>query len=188
MSMVLNSPQQSMRVPDAVVVSRIPADGPGFRRIVGGPARRCMLADWQFKRIEHHVEAHLGERVRCATLAAMVRLSTSHFGRAFRTTTGQTPHAYIMARRMAHAKVLMRETAMPLSEIALECGMADQSHFSRVFSTLIGISPGLWRRRLAVSRLTMPAPPRAVGRLHNESLARIASHHETPMLSQTENR
>jgi AraC family transcriptional regulator len=146
MSFIASNPQHAMRALEPVALTAIDRLPLHPRRAADQPARRCMLADWQLKRIERHIEEHLGERVPCAALASMVRLSTSHFGRAFRATTGRTPHAYVMARRMARAKILMRETAMPLSEIALECGMADQSHFSRVFSALEGISPGVWRR------------------------------------------
>jgi AraC family transcriptional regulator len=109
--------------------------------------RRGALADWQLKRVRLFVETHLEDRISCADLAATVRLSRSQFGRVFRATTGQTPHSYVMGRRVARAQALMRETEMPLSQIALECGMSDQSHLCRVFGARIGMSPRAWRRR-----------------------------------------
>jgi AraC family transcriptional regulator len=109
--------------------------------------RRGALADWQLKRVRLYVETHLENRVSCADLAATVRLSRSQFGRVFRASTGQTPHSYVMGRRVARAQTLMRETSMPLSQIALECGMSDQSHLCRVFGARIGMSPRAWRRR-----------------------------------------
>jgi AraC family transcriptional regulator len=146
MSVIAKQPKQSTRGTEATTLTTVAQIGADLFCTAGQPTRRCMLAEWQLRRIERHVEEHLGERMPCAALASMVSLSRSQFGRAFRATTGQTPHAYVMGRRMARAKRLLRETAMPLSEIALECGMADQSHLSRVFSGMEGISPGVWRR------------------------------------------
>lgn len=105
------------------------------------------LADWQVKRVKAHVEARLDSSIRLADLAALVRLTPSHFGRAFKASVGVTPHAYILERRIERARMLMLTTTTPLAQIAQDCGMADQSHLTRVFRRFVGSSPYAWRRR-----------------------------------------
>jgi AraC-like DNA-binding protein len=58
---------------------------------------------------------------------------------------GETPHAYVIRRRMAQAKSMMLETDSPLGHIAVACGFSDQAHFSRRFRELAGIPPQRWR-------------------------------------------
>ncbi len=59
---------------------------------------------------------------------------------------GVAPHRSLLNRRVELAKDLLRSRASSLSEIALRCGFADQSHFTRVFTRRAGVSPGAWRR------------------------------------------
>lgn len=106
------------------------------------------LATWQAARVRAHVEANLETPLRVADLAAMTRLSVSHFSRAFRISFGRPPHAYVMIRRAERAKRLMLlDDPIPLAEIALRCGLSDQAHLSRMFRKIVGDSPGTWRRR-----------------------------------------
>ncbi|WP_407526971.1 helix-turn-helix transcriptional regulator [Methylobacterium oryzisoli] len=107
------------------------------------------LAAWQMKRIDAYIEENLAGAVTVEALAARARLSAGYFGRAFKASFGETPHTYILRRRMDRARRLMRETAAPLAAIALECGMADQSHFGRTFRRFTGMSPHAWRRSMA---------------------------------------
>jgi AraC family transcriptional regulator len=95
-----------------------------------------------------YVEANLSLRIRVADLAGIVHLSISHFSRAFRESFGQPPAAYVKVRRIRHAQVLMLNTREPLSQVALDSGMSDQAHFTRVFRRVAGVSPSLWRRQL----------------------------------------
>jgi len=53
---------------------------------------------------------------------------------------------YVSIRRIVRAKALITSTSERLSEIALECGFADQSHLNRKFYRIVGMSPGSWRR------------------------------------------
>lgn len=112
------------------------------------PIEKCRggLAPWQIRRVSTHIEGHLGENIRCEDLSDLVNLSLSHFMRAFRDSFGCPPHAYLMKRRMARAQGLMLTTDAPLGQIALECGLADQSHLSRLFQRFVGESPAAWRR------------------------------------------
>jgi len=76
----------------------------------------------------------------------LVALSTSHFSRAFKQTVGSSPMAYVAVRRIERAKLMMTSTGQRLTDIALACGFADQSHLNRYFRRVVGVSPGLWRR------------------------------------------
>ena len=105
------------------------------------------LAPWQVNRVVAYIESNIGLRFRIADLAGVVQLSSSHFSRGFRVSFGVTPFAYVKVRRIRHAQVIMLSTRGRLSQVALECGMFDQAHFTRVFRMVVGISPSLWRRQ-----------------------------------------
>lgn len=111
------------------------------------------LAPWQIRKVTSHVEANLDRTIRNADLAALVRLNASHFGRAFHVSFGEPPHEYVIRRRVERAQGLMLSTDAPLSEIALDCGLADQAHLSRLFRRIVGETPRAWRR----ARLGEPA-------------------------------
>jgi AraC family transcriptional regulator len=93
-----------------------------------------------------HIEANLGTPMRNKDLATVARLSEYHFNVAFRSSLGEAPHGYIIRRRVERAQGLMLSTEKPLAEIALECGLTDQAHFSRLFRKIVGESPAVWRR------------------------------------------
>jgi AraC family transcriptional regulator len=86
--------------------------------------------------------------VTVAEIADACNLSRSHFIRAFRQSTGQTPHQWLLRYRVEAATSYLRDSQTPLAEIAHLCGFADQSHFTRIFSQLQGTPPGTWRRCL----------------------------------------
>ena len=106
------------------------------------------LAPWQARRLRIYIEERLDSTIRAADLAGLVRLSTSYFFRAFRNTFGETPLTYIIKRRMLRAQELMLKSRVSLSQVALECGMCDQAHFSRTFRRIVGTNPTVWRRQL----------------------------------------
>jgi len=107
--------------------------------------RRGGLAAWQERLAKEVLEANLEGDISLALVAKECRLSPGHFARAFRQSTGVPPHRWLLQRRVEKAKRMLRETAMPLSEIADFCGFADQSHFTRVFTKLAGAPPRMWR-------------------------------------------
>lgn len=104
------------------------------------------LSPWQIRRVTSYVEAHLDRPIRNEDLATLVRLNPSHFGRAFRNSFGESPHEYVIRRRVERAQGLMLSTDASLSEIALDCGLADQAHLSRLFRRIVGETPRAWRR------------------------------------------
>jgi AraC family transcriptional regulator len=79
-------------------------------------------------------------------LAASCGLPVSYFVRAFKTTTGDSPHRWILRHRIECAKSMLVQSEANLVEIAANCGFADQSHFTRMFRSFIGVTPAAWRR------------------------------------------
>lgn len=114
------------------------------------------LSPWQIRKVASHVEANLDRPIRNEELASLVRLNASHFGRAFRNSFGEPPHEYVIRRRVERAQGLMLSTEASLSDIALDCGLADQSHLTRLFRRIVGESPRAWRR----ARLSAPGEVR----------------------------
>ena len=104
------------------------------------------LAPWQIRKVTAHIEANLGMPIRSSELAAIARLSPCHFSRVFRDSFGCSPLEYVMRRRLERAQGLMLSTEAPLCQIALDCGLADQAHFSRLFRRFVGETPRSWRR------------------------------------------
>src|SRR5262245_2176317 len=99
------------------------------------------LAPWQVRRVLAHIDANLGTPMRNKELAAIARLSLFHFGVVFRKSTGESPREHIIRRRVERAQGLMLSSDKPLSDIAFECGLADQAHLSRLFRRIVGESP-----------------------------------------------
>ena len=104
------------------------------------------LARWQVRRACERLEADLGGKLTLQEIAAELGLSVSHFSRAFRISVGWPPHQWLLRQRVSVAKQLMTVRGLSLAEIAISAGFTSQSHFTRVFSTLVGVSPGVWRR------------------------------------------
>jgi AraC-like DNA-binding protein len=116
----------------------------GLQR-TSAPARGG-LAPWQAKRACERLESDLGGKLSLQKVAAELDLSVSHFSRAFRISIGLPPHQWLLHQRVKAAKQLMSVRDLPLTEIAMSAGFANQSHFTRVFSSVVGISPAAWRR------------------------------------------
>lgn len=116
----------------------------GMRRIA--ETNRGGLAPWQVKRACEKLESDLSGKFTLEQIAAEFELSVTHFARAFRASTGLPPHQWLLHQRVKAAKQLMTVRELPLAEIAMSAGFANQSHFTRVFSSLVGASPGAWRR------------------------------------------
>ncbi|GIQ77395.1 AraC family transcriptional regulator [Bradyrhizobium sp. RD5-C2] len=104
------------------------------------------LAPWQVKRACERLDSDLGGTLSLQRIAAEFDLSVSRFSRAFRISTGLPPHQWLLRRRVKVAQQLMSVRDLPLSEIAISAGFANQSHLTKVFSAQVGVSPALWRR------------------------------------------
>jgi len=120
-------------------------------RAYGGAtaSRRLMrggLASWQRRRAQELLASDLCKSLSLQQIARECELSVAHFSRSFKISTGATPHEWLQFRRIERAKELLAEGGAALCEIALRCGYSDQSHFTRMFARIVGITPGSWRR------------------------------------------
>jgi AraC-like DNA-binding protein len=122
--------------------------GVSARRFANARAQhiRGGLAPWQIRRVTTYIDANLDATIGIKDLAALAKLSCFHFCRVFRGSFGETPHGYLMRRRVERAQGLLLTTNASLREIAAECGYADQAHFTKLFHRFVGESPGAWRR------------------------------------------
>jgi AraC family transcriptional regulator len=112
------------------------------------PRVRGGLAPWQVRRAKEILSAHLDGSIPLQEVARECHLSMSHFSRQFRRTTGLPPHKWLLTRRIEVAKEKLGDWRLSLSDVAAACGFADQSHLTRVFTRMVGVSPGAWRRAL----------------------------------------
>jgi AraC-like DNA-binding protein len=100
-------------------------------------------------RVRDHLRAHAAESVSLDELASMAGLSKYYLLRAFRRVHGVTPHAYQMQLRLAHAWRFIVE-GRPLSRASYDAGFADQSHLTRRFAAMFGLTPARYARELAL--------------------------------------
>jgi AraC family transcriptional regulator len=104
------------------------------------------LAPWQMLRVRAFIDSNLHRSIHIRDLSAVAQRSPAHFCRKFRLAAGESPHAYIVRRRLERACHLMVISASSMSEIALSVGFSDQAHLCRHFRAAFGQSPASWRR------------------------------------------
>jgi AraC family transcriptional regulator len=103
------------------------------------------LSPRQLRAVDDFIHAHLNQSTGLSALATVAGLSSQRFLSAFRHSTGQAPHQYLLARRIQMAKQWLAAGKMSLLEIAFELGFSSQSHFGAVFRRVVGASPGRYR-------------------------------------------
>lgn len=104
------------------------------------------LATWQKRRVVAFVRDHLADHLRISAAAAVASRSPSCFSRAFRVSFGCSFLQYVIAERIRRAQFLMLVSDWTISEIALDCGLSDQAHLTRLFRRAVGETPSVWRR------------------------------------------
>ena len=114
-----------------------------------GPAA---LAAWQIARVRAFIDENLHRTIHVKDLGAVAQRSAAHFSRSFKQALGESPHAYVVRRRLERACHLMITSSASLSEIALSVGFSDQAHLCRLFRQAFGQSPSSWRRDLESRR------------------------------------
>jgi AraC family transcriptional regulator len=124
------------------LLHRYSIDPVSRRRTIGGMApsvlRRCMAL----------MDAHIERDLRLGDLASEAGMSSSHFIRSFRESTGRTPYQFLLQQRVKRAQELMRDPRISLTEVALASGFADQHHLARVFRRITSMTPSGYRRSL----------------------------------------
>ncbi len=109
------------------------------REHTGGLSRRAL------KDAIDYVDDNLEKDLTLAEIAGAAHMSPYHFSRLFKQSTGLTPHRYVIERRVQRARELLGESTLPIAEIALSCGFANQSHLNRHFRRLLGVNPKAFR-------------------------------------------
>ena len=113
---------------------------------VDGRIHRRGLSPRQLELVTAAIAEKIAEPISVSALSSVVGLSRSYFSHAFRRSVGWTPHAHVVRLRLERAMTLMAHTEAGLAEVALAAGFADQSHFSRSFRRLTGVTPADWRK------------------------------------------
>jgi AraC family transcriptional regulator len=106
------------------------------------------MAPSVLRRCKDLMEANIESDIRLGDLAREAGMSSSHFIRSFRETTGQTPYQFLLHQRVKRAQSLMRDPRASLTEVALASGFADQHHLARVFRRITRMTPSGYRRSL----------------------------------------
>jgi AraC family transcriptional regulator len=110
-------------------------------RNMGGLSRRRLRV------VLEYIEDTLSQPIKLRDLAALAGISSRHFERAFRQSTGSSPHAYVMERRLCRARDLLVDPQdSPIELIALQLGFSGSSHFSSAFRRHAGMSPTVFRK------------------------------------------
>jgi transcriptional regulator GlxA family with amidase domain len=111
-------------------------------------ARPGALATWQIARVRAFIDENLHRTIHTKDLSAIAQRSTAHFSRSFKQALGESPHAYVVRRRLERACDLIITSSASLSEIARSVGFSDSAHLGRFFRQAFGKSPSSWRRDL----------------------------------------
>ena len=134
----------------------------GQAQYIDAPVARCeddllgLVLDW--------ARAHLAEDISVEVLARRALMSPRSFARRFKATTGTTPHAWLLAQRLAAAETLLEESDAPVEEIARLVGFGTAAGFREQFARRRGVSPRAYRqtfRRTAVAPVPAAEEPAA---------------------------
>lgn len=99
----------------------------------------------RLNRVLEHINENLSDNLELSVLAEVAGVNLYHFARAFKQSTGESPHQYVLRRRIEQAKELLRHPQLSVIEASARTGFVDQSHFSKVFRRIVGIAPSEFR-------------------------------------------
>lgn len=118
-----------------------------YPRVIATNNERGRLSYWQERKAKKIMMENLDCGIQISAVAKECCLSRSHFSRAFKNATGHSPRDWLQLARLTRAKVLLEQTNFSISQVGLECGFADQPHFSNIFSRKFGMTPRKWRAK-----------------------------------------
>jgi AraC family transcriptional regulator len=124
------------------------------------------LAPARLRRITDLVHARFEDELGLDELAQSVGLSTAHFARMFRKSTGETPHQFVLRQRLERAKAMLRSPDARILDVAVACGFKTQQHFAQVFRDVCGISPTGYRQDFLGSEATCASEACSEGTSH----------------------
>lgn len=105
------------------------------------------ISGWKMRRLIDFIEDNLDSDLSLHAMAVEVEMSPLYLARAFKAAVGQSPHQYVLARRIERARELLRNTSMPVVDVAMAVGFSSQSHLSHWFLRQVGVSPAAYRRQ-----------------------------------------
>ncbi len=105
------------------------------------------ISAWKIRRLIEFIEENLDGDLTLEAMAGEVEISPLYLPRAFKSAVGQSPHQYVLARRIERARDLLRNTDSPIVEVALSSGFSSQSHLCNWFLRAVGVSPAAYRRQ-----------------------------------------
>jgi AraC family transcriptional regulator len=105
------------------------------------------LPQSQLERVIDYMKANLTQDLSILDLATLINMSESHFSRSFKQSVGIAPYQYFMQQRVERAKQLLEHQAISISDIALDCGFANQTHLTKVFRQMTGMTPKAYQKR-----------------------------------------
>jgi AraC family transcriptional regulator len=105
------------------------------------------LPQSQLKRVIDYIKANLSQDLSILDLATLTGMSESHFSRSFKQSVGIAPYHYLMQQRVERAKQLLEKPSINISTIALDCGFANQTHITKVFRQMTGMTPKAYQKR-----------------------------------------
>lgn len=114
--------------------------------------RLTMRAHHHLEPILCYIDEHLDQPLSVEELAQRAYLSRFHFIRQFQRVVHQTPHQYVMNRRLQRAKELLANSDMPVTEICLAVGFESLGSFSTLFRNVVGWPPSVYRARVLEQR------------------------------------
>ena len=101
----------------------------------------------RLRRARDRMDREFAQPLDIAQLARTALMSPGHFSRSFRAAFGQTPHSYLMTRRIERAKALLRGGELSVTEVCYAVGFSATGSFSSRFTELVGVSPSEYRAR-----------------------------------------
>ncbi|RVJ67847.1 AraC family transcriptional regulator [Sinorhizobium medicae] len=108
--------------------------------------QKISLSPIRLKRVFDFAESNVEENIDVVDMARVAGLSSRHFGRAFTLEVGETPHRWLMQKRIERAKDLLLNSDLDCMSIADKCGFASQSHLTVAMKNQVGITPSRWRQ------------------------------------------
>jgi AraC-like DNA-binding protein len=140
------------------------ADAPGDTeapRDTEAPGVIGALPEGRLRRVAAHIDRNLDRNLRLVDLGAVVHMSPYHFARLFKKATGQSPHRFILLRRIAVATALLADSTSSIGSVARSVGFTTASHFTTTFRRLTGVTPTAYRRGRALDAIAADMAPAA---------------------------
>jgi AraC family transcriptional regulator len=125
------------------------------------------LGSARLRRIKELVHAKMGDDLGLDEMAQSIGLSTAHFARMFRKSTGETPHQFVLRQRVERAKAMLRAHDARVLDVAVACGFRTQQHFAQVFRDVCGVNPTQYRQDFLDSEVS------CVSENHSEDTQRL---------------